>query len=71
MVLKISDPIQRKRWETHIKAHNHMRPKQDTIDTITVMTLNNVPLKEIKRVSAGQSELINTVRMRLRRQGLA
>lgn len=74
MVLIITDPIERKRWEAHLKMtqmckKNTTQYKADE-QKIIKMSASGASIKDIDKEVPGSMEKIITVRTRARRMGL-
>lgn len=74
MVLKITDPVERERWEAHLRMTNSFKSntKQYRADQQKVieMTAEGKSLREIKEEVPGRVEKVLAARNRGRRGGL-
>jgi len=69
MVLIITDPIQRKRWEDYNQHYGRVRRFAD-IDSDVINLSKEFSIKELKSKITISNERLMTIRGRARRQGL-
>jgi len=71
MVLKITDPVERKRWESHLKLVNSFKNHPDRYNAeqreIIKLSSEGKSIREIRATVPGSTEKLSTARARWRR----